>query len=420
MVTNVPIPPTPTREGRARLVLESERLRIRRRAHARRATTVLVVGASLMAFGWLFLPHRAVTGLRHRYQFRWSDEQTVFVVAVLLVYLGAGACLGRWARVTSRTLGWFAAAAGTAVVVSAGACAFVLAVLDPEAGPERLERWFGPQRLTRPPAIGPEAVATLRPPLVVLLVLVLPSLLTATDSVLVRRDRIHLERLEDDVHLAAGRSAWPPVLPARPTVAAAEPGVRQHASIVRTLTSQGPWLGRRELDRQGRRARARNGTITWVLVLVAVTVLAVALPHGRGLGQPNLGTTVYLLATGFTAVATVLVLHAWARTRVASLRGLAAALLGATALASAGWWLTLRVVAGLRIRPEGLGYLRDPEVMADHDALYSAPLLVPQGSWQQAALLALPFVLPVVLAAWDARTARRELDRVRGLERLSP
>jgi hypothetical protein len=399
-------------------VLESERLRLRHRGQVRQVGAFVFVGALLVSFIALFLPHPAIriSGLHHG-----SSEQLAVIVAVLVAYLAAGACMGRWARASSRALPGFAVAAVAAVAVCAGACGFVLAVLDPEAGPERLERWFGAQRMTRPPAIDPEAVAALRPALVVLLVLVLPPLLTATGSVLARRDRLHLERLEDDVRLAAARPDWSPAAATRTRRRPPEPRpVAPPHPGNGPLAPLGPVLARRTAREQRRRAGVRYHAVASTVLLAFLAVLLVALPHGRGYGQSNLGTTVYALAAGFTTVATFLILHGWARTRAASPPGLLAALLAAGTVAAAGWWLTLRVLAGLRIRPEGLGYLRDPEVMADHDTLYSAPLVVAQGSWQQAALLAVPFVLPVVLAAWDARTARREFDRVRDLERLSP
>lgn len=451
MLADRPLPRTPgdggREEGWARLVLESERLRLGRRARVRQAGAFVFVGALLVSFIALFLPHPAIQLSRLHHG---SSEQLTVVVTVLLAYLAAGACMRWWSDVGAHALPAFAVAAGAAVAVCAAACGFVLAALDPELGPERLERWFGPRRMTRPPAIGPEAVAALRPALVVLLVLVLPPLLTATGSVLARRDRLRLERLEDDVRLAATGPTWSPAATAAPSTGAVGPLPQRHHGAVgwRPLTAtvappasftdraqrdpvaapadaEASTQRRRQLavrtrrDRR-RRARVRDGAIRWTVLLVVLVVLAVALPHGRGYWRSDLGGTVYALATGASAVAAFLILHGWARTRAASRRGLLAALLGAGALATACWWLTLRVIAGLRIRPEGLSHLREPEVTAEHDALYSPPVLVPQGSWQQAALLALPFILPVVLAAWDAFTDRRDFDRIRDLERLGP
>lgn len=411
MVAARPARPSPRdrtcEEGRVLLVLESERLRSLRRARVRLGAALLLCSVLSISFAQLFLPR----GIAFRTG-GTSAEWVVFAVAVAVVHLIAGGVLGWWSRSRSHVVAGFALAVLAALAACTGACTLVLMALDPDDGRQRVERWFGPSPPRHPPAVGPETVASLRPALVVLLLVVLPVLLTGIGAVLTRRDRLRLERLEDDVRLTGGDPAR---LPGSGESSTENADLARWAAEARAHADRGP---RTRLGRPV--ARVRTRVLVALVALVTLAVHLLAMPRAAGFRPADLGGTVYLLTAGFTALAAFLILHGWARTRSASRRGLVGALLGAATIGAAGWWLTSSVIAGVHLRPDGLGYLADPELVAELDSLYAAPALVVHRSWQQSVLLALPYLVPVVLAAWSARRDRRDWEALRRREGKTP
>lgn len=420
-----------------RLRLESERLHVRRRSRVRTAVALGLVLALSTVFSALFLPAAGHPGSRAGAR---SEEQVVYFFATLLAYGAAYGCMQRWATSreasTSRFVG---AVIGTGTIATC-ACWAMLATLAGNEGAWQPNSWWRVSPGRRAPAVGPEAVAALRPALLVLLLLVLPVVLAVWGAALTRRERGRLEDIEDELAVgsaavvsAAGGRATSAVTDGPATAPALATG-QPHAAPTSTWGRLGrvppeartarPGSSQRVAlaveRRQRRLARIRFRACYWSVVTVILGVAVTALPYRHSRLQPVLSTTVYLLATVLTAVAAFVILHVWARTRTAPLRGLVGALLAAGALSAAGWWITRAQLAAVSLIPAGLDYLKDPEIMATFESRLLRPSLVQHLSWQQSVLVALAFLVPVALATWDAWSDRRDWEHLRRLDHEEP
>lgn len=418
-------------------MLESERLRVRRRARVRATVALGLLVVLSVSFSQLFLPGQSTSSIRAGAR---SEEQLVFHLATAVAYGGAHACMRRWSA-SRGSAAVLVGAVTTACGIAGCAWWWVTATLSTERDPGRPTSWWRVMSGARPPAVGPEAVAMYRPGLVVLLVIVLPVVVVVWDAALTFRERTRLEAVEDGIALGASAPALPPSTTEQPPGAAPPghgpctapvghvgrlpppiPGTRARPAApgARGSTAEPDLRGDQPLVRTDRRRRARARLrfrlTCWTILAVHLGVYATALPHRQTRTQPSLSSTVHSLATLFATLAAFLLLHLWARTRTASPGGMVAALLATGAVAAAGWWLTMALVGAASSTPDGLDHLRDPDVMATYGSLLRPPLLVAQGSWQQAALVALGFLVPLVLATWDARSDRAEWERLRRLE----